>query len=271
MQEPQFAGDASSRASWYLARGEKRYGPMADRELLQLAQQGGLKTDDLLWRTGFDTWKTVQAVCGLQHVHQGEPANAEFLKDEVADISVPKDATKRNWKAKLYDELKAFLTIFAYLWLVFFVFLVHEWIVLADNHIGFRFYGMAALNALVLSKIMLIAEDLGFADRFHAKPLVVPIAYKSMLFSVLLVGAYILEELVIGWFHDKSVTESFPQLGGGGLLGPLSVTALLCIALVPFFAFRELARLVGQAEFRLIMFGPDRAKRNVALPRQSNA
>jgi hypothetical protein len=39
------------------------------------------------------------------------------------------------------------LMIFAYLWLVFLVFLVHEWIVLADHHIGFRFYGLAAINA----------------------------------------------------------------------------------------------------------------------------
>ena len=46
---------------------------------------------------------------------------------------------KPSLKAKLYEELRKFLMIFAYLWLVFFVFLVHEWIVLADNHIGFRF------------------------------------------------------------------------------------------------------------------------------------
>jgi hypothetical protein len=68
----------------------------------------------------------------------------------------------------------------AYLWLVFFVFLVHEWIVLADNHIGFRFYGLAAINALVLSKIMLIAEGLRFGERFDNKPLIVPIAYKFL-------------------------------------------------------------------------------------------
>jgi hypothetical protein len=57
---------------------------------------------------------------------------------EAVDVSEP---TKRapSLKARLYDELRRFLMIFAYLWLVFFVFLVHEWIVLADNHIGFRF------------------------------------------------------------------------------------------------------------------------------------
>ena len=143
------------------------------------------------------------------------------------DVSEPR---KPGLKAKLYDEMRRFLMIFAYLWIVFFVFLVHEWIVLADNHIGFRFYGLAVINALVLSKIMLIAEGLRFGERFDDKPLIIPILYKSVLFSVLLVVAYILEEIGLGWFHGKSVAESLPQIGGGGVVGTLCVTALLCIA-----------------------------------------
>jgi hypothetical protein len=35
-----------------------------------------------------------------------------------------------------------------------------------------------------------------------------------------------LEELTIGWFHDKGVAESFPKLGGGGLFGTFCVMAL---------------------------------------------
>jgi hypothetical protein len=175
----------------------------------------------------------------------------------VAGCEVSEQPEPRpSLRARLYDELKAFMWIFVYLWLVFFVFLVHEWVVLADNHISFKFYGLAALNALVLSKIMLIAEGLGFAERFHTRPLIVPIAYRSVLFSVLLVVAYILEEIVVGLFHGKSVAQSFPQIGGGGLLGVFCVTGLLCIALVPFFAFKEIARVIGEPRFRLLMLGP---------------
>jgi hypothetical protein len=163
--------------------------------------------------------------------------------------------SKASLKTRLYEELRRFLMIFAYLWLVFLVFLVHEWIVLADHHIGFRFYGLAAINALVFSKIMLIAEGMGFAERFENRPLIVPIAYKSVLFSLLLVTAYILEEIVIGRFHGKGIADSLPALGGGGVAGTFSVTALLCIALVPFFAFREIARAIGEAEFRTLMLG----------------
>ena len=149
---------------------------------------------------------------------------------------------------------------------VFFVFLVHEWAVLASNHISFKFYGLAVVNALVLSKIMLIAEALKFAERLNDKPLVYPIAFKSISFSALLMVSYVVEEIVVGLFHGKSVAESFPQVGGGGLVGVLTVGAILCIALVPFFAFREIARVIGENIFRSLMLGPAKEERGSACP-----
>jgi hypothetical protein len=73
---------------------------------------------------------------------------------------------------------------------------------------------------------------------------------------VLLVVAYIVEEVIVGLFHGKSLAESFPQIAGGGLIGPLTIGAILCVALVPFFAFREIARAIGEVEFRALMLGP---------------
>src|SRR5262245_15689129 len=277
MEEHRLGGEVGPRAtSWYLARGDKRYGPLADRELLLLAERGGLRTDDLLWKPGFTSWKPVHAVCGVKLSSEivtpkhSTPLPAGETNDQRTQVEMTEAAVgskmaepKPSLKARLYEEVKRFLMIFAYLWLVFLVFLVHEWIVLADNHIGFRFYGLAAINALVLSKIMLIAEELGFAERFENRPLIVPIIYKYVLFSVLLVAAYILEEIVVGLFHGRGVSESLPALGGGGVVGTLCVAALLCIALIPFFAFREIARVVGEAEFRTLMFGPVNNKRKV--------
>jgi GYF domain 2 len=86
MQEHQLTGEARRRApSWYLSRGDKRYGPLADRELLLLAERGGLHTDDLLWKPGFTSWKSVQAVCGVNSLNStllrksASPQDAEYL------------------------------------------------------------------------------------------------------------------------------------------------------------------------------------------------
>ena len=268
MQEHQFAGEAGQRApSWYLSRGDKQYGPLGDRELLLLAERGGLKKDDLLWKPGFNSWKPVRTVCDLgasatgASAQDAAPQDAEFLSGSevhettVAEVAEANATPKRSLKSRLADELRKFLMIFAYLWVVFSVFLLHEWAVLASNHISFTFYGLALVNALILSKIVLIAEAFGFAERLDDKPLVYPIAFKSIAFAALLMGAYIAEEIAVGVFHGKTVADSVPLIGGGGAIGVLTVSAILCIALIPFFAFREIARVVGAAEFRALMLG----------------
>jgi hypothetical protein len=269
MQEHSVArGVENGKSSWYVARGDKQYGPLADRELLLLAERGGLRTDDLLWKSGFDCWKPVHALSDVGDLlGSASPLSAGVPGDEPA-VGAVKTAgvhepvqPKKSLRARAYEELRKFLVIFAYLWLVFFVFLVHEWAVLASNHISFRFCGLATLNALILSKIMLLAEGLRFADRLRDKPLAYPIALKSIAFSVLLMVSYILEEIVVGLFHGKSMAESFPQVGGGGFIGVLTVSAIMCIALVPFFSFKEIARVIGAAEFRTLMLGPVRETR----------
>lgn len=270
MQEHPVAGGVENgKSAWYLARGDKQYGPLADRELLLLAERGGLRTGDLLWKPGFDSWKSVHALSDVgDFLKSSSPLPASTPGDEVAAGAVktaeagdPGHPT-RSLRARVYEEFRKFLIIFSYLWLVFSVFLVHEWAVLSSNHISFRFYGLATLNALVLSKIMLIAEGLRFADGLKEKPLAYPIAFKSIAFSVLLMVSYIVEEIAVGLFHGKSVADSFPQVGGGGLAGVLTVGAILCIALVPFFSFKEIARVIGEAKFRSLMLGPAKGEQD---------
>ena len=65
--------------------------------------------------------------------------------------------------------------VFAYLWVVLTLFALHESIVLAKHEIDYRGYGMAFLNAWVLAKVMLIADDLNlgsgwFENRRRARP-----------------------------------------------------------------------------------------------------
>jgi hypothetical protein len=99
MKGHQLAGEAGRRApAWYLARGHKRYGPLADRELLLLAERGGLHSDDLLWKPGFISWRSVHAVCGANASHSNPsipPHDAEYLPTrevsgglaEIADVA----------------------------------------------------------------------------------------------------------------------------------------------------------------------------------------
>jgi hypothetical protein len=57
-----------------------------------------------------------------------------------------------------------------------------------------------------------------------------------------------LEEVLVGVFHHKTITESMPSLGGGGVEGMLLVGLMVFIVLTPFFSFTEVARVIGEDE-----------------------
>jgi hypothetical protein len=266
-------GAETRKPSWYLARGSQQWGPLADRELLLLAEKGGLRGGDLLWRPGFDAWKPLDALLEAGVLTESNsphptmsPSGDAAESVAAAEAAEPAPKVKKSLRERFYEELKSFLIIVSYLWLVFLVFLVHEWTVLASHQIGFRFYGLAVVNALVLGKVMLIAEGLHFAEGLKDRPLIYPIAFKSIAFTTLLMISYIIEEIAVGWFHGKTVIDSFPKIGGGGVAGVLTTGAIMCVALVPFFSFREIARAIGEAEFRAMMLGPAEQKRRRESP-----
>ena len=77
----------------------------------------------------------------------------------------------------------------------------------------------AVFNALVLSNVMLVAEDLNFGRWLDRRPLIYPILHDALLFTVLFITFHVAEEVVIGLIKGASVRSSVPAIGGGGWLG----------------------------------------------------
>jgi fumarate reductase subunit C len=157
-------------------------------------------------------------------------------------------------KQRVLDEVIKFLAIAFYLWVMFGVFALHESVVSAKNHIDYHFYGFAVINALILGKVMLVAEDLHFADWFKGRPLIYPIWCKAVAFSILFIVFDVVEEVLVGVFKGKSIGESIPSIGGGTPSGVFFVGVILAVALIPFFAFREVGRAIGERELHSLMF-----------------
>lgn len=160
-------------------------------------------------------------------------------------------------KEKAISEVKKFAVIVGYLWVLFVLFEIHKLTILRGQNpatpLGYRI-GFALINALILGKIILIAEVFHFGERPKNSPLVYAILFKSAAFSALLVCCDILEEVLAGVFHNKTIAQSIPALGGGGLEGILLVGLMVFIVLIPFFSFREVARVVGEDELLSIIF-----------------
>jgi hypothetical protein len=168
---------------------------------------------------------------------------------------------KRGLKQRLFDQVIQFLAIAFYLWVMFGVFALHESVVSAKDHIEYHFYGFALVNALILGKVMLVAEDLHFADWFKNRPLIYPILCRAIAFSTLFLVFDVVEEVVVGVFKGKTIGKSIPSIGGGSPSGVSFVGIILAVALIPFFAFRAVGRAIGEPELHSLMFtgGPKAA------------
>jgi hypothetical protein len=162
---------------------------------------------------------------------------------------------KPGLKRKLAHEFKELVWIFAYLWVLLGLFYVHKSIVLNEPNLIYH-QGFAFINALVLAKVMLIAEMLHVADNLKQKPLIHPIVFKSAVFSAILISFYIIEETLIGMWHGKTAAESIPHIGGGSLSleGILVEGVMMFVVLMPFFAMRELSRDLGDDRLYELFF-----------------
>jgi hypothetical protein len=61
------------------------------------------------------------------------------------------------------------------------------------------------------------------------------------------------EETIVGVFRGKSVAESIPNIGGGTFAGLAIVAGIASVSLIPFFAYREVGRIIGRDKLRAIL------------------
>ena len=138
--------------------------------------------------------------------------------------------------------------MFLYVWVLLALFDIHQSIILAQEHINYQAQGFAIVNALILAKVLLIGEDLQLGNRFRDKALLYSILYKCFVFTLFIIGFHILERLIVGVWGGRTIAQSFPSIGGGSVTGIVALGATLFVALIPFFAFREISRVIGRGE-----------------------
>jgi hypothetical protein len=176
----------------------------------------------------------------------------------VATVASPHVA--RSLKAKAVDEFRRFFVLFLYLWVLFGVFVLNQGVVMREHGINFPMLGFAFINALVFAKVMMLFEMFDPGRWLRARPLIYPILYETLLLTVLFLVAHVIEKTIEGMLRGKTFIDSVPAIGGGGLMGFLSMTAILFIALIPFFGLRNLSLALGEGRLYAMIFGQPSAE-----------
>lgn len=162
---------------------------------------------------------------------------------------------KIGWKQKLRREFVRYWINVVDSAFFFGLFAWYRRLVLAEYQIQYLKYGVAIVEALVLAKVVLIGDALGMGKKlFKYKPLIYPTLYNAFAFTLLVAAFALLECMVRAVLEGKGPFEGLAELrqrGGYELLGRCLVS--FC-AFIPFFAFKELAKTMGEGKLGKLFF-----------------
>ena len=153
---------------------------------------------------------------------------------------------KKGLKQKILHELINYWFLVLYLAIFFGVFTTYRRLLLAHYGISFEDYGISVIRALVLGKVILVAEALRLGQRFEEKPLIVPTLYKTFLFTVCMAVFDIAEGLIRGLIGGLGPTEAVHEVMSRFNYEWLSRALVIFFAFIPLFGFRELRRVLGE-------------------------
>jgi hypothetical protein len=149
-------------------------------------------------------------------------------------------------KRRITHELGEFVRVFLFLAPLFCAFATYRMAILNQFRGIYFAYGAALVNALLLSKIILLGEYLKLGKRHECKPLLYSTFYKSFVFTVFVAVFHVLESAVKGLLHGDGMASAFAELKDLGAAEVLARSLVMFCALLPFFALRETARAVGE-------------------------
>ncbi|WP_342237901.1 hypothetical protein [Inquilinus sp. OTU3971] len=173
---------------------------------------------------------------------------------------VIEETSRGRWawlRAILMHEFRKLLPPTIFFFLGFNLILFSKRLFLADYLIQFSGFFLATTAALVVGKVLLIADTMPFLRRFDKAPLAQPILFKTVVYSLLVSAARLLEVFIHYLIQGGSI-------GGGGfldeILGSFSWDHFIVTQMWVFVLFliyvtaSEINELIGDGELFKIMF-----------------
>lgn len=113
-------------------------------------------------------------------------------------------------------------------------------------------YGDALVKAVVIAKFILIGEATPLAKKRVDLPLLSFAVLKAFLYTLLVFLVRVVEQLVIYAIHGKDLAGGFDDVR---LDDVLARSVVIFCTFIPFFAFRELGRALGDDKFKALLLG----------------
>lgn len=157
-------------------------------------------------------------------------------------------------REKLRQEGREFLIIFIYLALCLTMLLLFKQAILADYQISYLRHGYAIVEALMLSKIIVLGHAWRLGERYRERPLIYPTLYKALIFTLLVIIFSIIEHLLDGFLHKEKPAATIHKMLAGDWREMLASALMMFFIFIPFFAFQEVGRVIGEDKLLNLFF-----------------
>jgi len=114
----------------------------------------------------------------------------------------------------------------------------------------------ATVAALLVAKVVLLADMLPFVNRFPEKPLIYNVAWKTLIYMLAALIVHYLEHLLPLWWRARDLSKANQQLLEE-IVWPhfWAIQLWLVVLLFIYCAARELVRAIGANEVSRMFFG----------------
>jgi len=159
-----------------------------------------------------------------------------------------------GWKRTLIHELVEYWLNFAYLSFFLVAFVWYRRLILAEYQVLYTNYWFPLIEAAVLAKVIMIGDVLRLGRGLEHKPLILPTLIRTLVFGAWVAAFHLVEATVRALFQGKGLRGGFEAIASKGRYELLASVVMVLVAFIPFFALRELRRVMGEGTLWTLFF-----------------
>src|SRR5499427_8712078 len=175
------------------------------------------------------------------------------------------NSTHVGRKQKIKHELREMLELFVYLAFFFCSIALYDMLLLRQYTVEYLTITFALINALVITKVIMIGEYAKLGRRHEDKALLISAVWKAFVFGLLVFAFHVVEEVIKRLIHGADLSKSFTDIRFEQFAG--RAILVFCV-FIPLFAWREFRRVMGKKEYRSLFYGS--AERNKLSPSEGS-
>jgi hypothetical protein len=169
--------------------------------------------------------------------------------------------TMKSLGEKFKEEVRALIPPAIFFLIAFHILVFFRALMLRQYGVHVSAVAGATIGALLIAKVVLIADALPFVNRFPEKPLIYNVVWKTAIYLLAALLVHYLEHLVPLWWRGRDLVAAHERLLQETVWPHFwAVQLWLLVLLFIYCAARELVRAVGPREVLAMYFGGPAAR-----------